>query len=76
MLTGCWQLLRQNGRLRLRLEDPEKRLDELASALASVRYSGAFPIQLKQLKWLPNDKYPRVLCLGVHGGAPLSDLAR
>jgi 2'-5' RNA ligase len=56
-------------------EWPEKRLDEITSALAGI-HTSPFSIELKQLGWLPNEKCPHVLCLGVHGGSAVHELAR
>ncbi len=55
-------------------EWPESRLDDLHEALSALAPRGAFPIELKDLGWFPNERAPRVLWVGVHGGQPLLDL--
>ena len=34
------------------------------------------PVELKDLGWFPNERSPRVLWIGVHGGVALLDLVR
>ena len=57
-------------------EWPEERLEEMKHTLQSVGSPGAFEIEIRGLGWFPNSRRPRVLWAGVHGGAPLHDLAR
>ncbi len=57
-------------------EWPEARLEELHEALAALSPREPFEIELKGLGWFPNDRAPRVLWLGVHGGEALANLAR
>ena len=35
-----------------------------------------FEVEVKELGWFPNERSPRVLWAGVHGGDPLIQLAR
>jgi len=57
-------------------EWPESRLDELHGSLAALAPRESFTVEVKDLGWFPNDRSPRVLWLGVHGGEALADLAR
>ncbi len=57
-------------------EWPESRLDDLHEALSTVAPRDPFPIELKHLGWFPNERSPRVLWVGVHGGKPLLELIR
>lgn len=57
-------------------EWPEERMDELHAALTSVAPRDPFPVELKELGWFPNERSPRVLWAGVHGGSALLDLAQ
>jgi RNA 2',3'-cyclic 3'-phosphodiesterase len=57
-------------------EWPEGRLNELHEALSSAAPRDGFNIELKDLGWFPNDRSPRVLWVGVHGGEPLLKLVR
>lgn len=54
----------------------ESRLEELNEALLEVAPRKSFEIELKDLGWFPNERSPRVLWAGVHGGEPLKTLAR
>ncbi|MBV8810285.1 MAG: RNA 2',3'-cyclic phosphodiesterase [Acidobacteriaceae bacterium] len=54
----------------------ERRLDELDAALAGVGPREPFSLELKDLGWFPNERSPRVLWAGVHGGQWLEELAR
>lgn len=53
-----------------------ERLDELKSALASVKGVSAFPISIRGLGWYPNPHSPRVFWAAVRADASLPDLAR
>ena len=55
---------------------PESRVAELDEALASLLPRKPFEVELKELGWFPNERFPRVLWAGVHGGQALADLAR
>jgi 2'-5' RNA ligase len=55
---------------------PEARLEELHEALSAVTSHGTFVIELRDLGWFPNERAPRVLWAGVHGGEPLRHLVR
>ena len=57
-------------------EWPERRLEELHVALSSLRPRLPFEVELRDLGWFPNDRSPRVLWLGVHGGPELEGLAK
>lgn len=57
-------------------EWPESRLEELHEALSGVAPREAFKVELKDLGWFPNERSPRVLWAGVHGGEPLRHLVR
>jgi RNA 2',3'-cyclic 3'-phosphodiesterase len=54
---------------------PEARIDELHEALAEVAPRPPFEVEVRHLGWFPNERSPRVLWAGVHGGTPLSSLA-
>ena len=57
-------------------EWPEARLEELNDALTSLLPRQPFEAELKELGWFPNERSPRILWVGVHGGDPLLELAR
>ncbi len=57
-------------------EWPEAKLSELVAALKDLDRRPAFPAELKHLSWLPNEKWPRALTLGVESGEGLPRLAR
>jgi RNA 2',3'-cyclic 3'-phosphodiesterase len=57
-------------------EWPESRLEELHDALASLLPREPFEAEVKELGWFPNERSPRILWAGVHGGDPLLNLAR
>jgi RNA 2',3'-cyclic 3'-phosphodiesterase len=54
----------------------EPRLEELHTALSSVSQRDAIHIELKDLGWFPNERSPRVLWIGVHGGLALLELVQ
>jgi 2'-5' RNA ligase len=54
----------------------ESRLEQLHDALASIPGRDLFDIEIRDLGWFPNERSPRVLWAGVHGGAPLAQLAQ
>lgn len=54
---------------------PEARIDELDKALAEIAPRNPFEVEIRELGWFPNERSPRVLWAGVHGGTPLSSLA-
>jgi RNA 2',3'-cyclic 3'-phosphodiesterase len=56
-------------------EWPESRLEELNAALTSLLPREPFEAQVKELGWFPNERSPRILWAGVHGGDPLLGLA-
>lgn len=56
-------------------EWPEERLDEMKSALASVRGIGPFPIAIRGLGWFPNPHRPRVFWAAVRAPERLVQLA-
>ena len=56
-------------------EWPEARLDELHGALLKMPSREPFEIRLRDLGWFPNERSPRVLWAGVHGGDVLKQLA-
>lgn len=53
---------------------PDQRLDELGDALSSLLPRAPFEVEVKDLGWFPNERSPRVLWAGVHGGEPLLKL--
>ena len=55
---------------------PESRLHELDAVLRATPPREPIEIELRDLGWFPNERYPRVLWVGVHGGSSLTDLAR
>jgi 2'-5' RNA ligase len=55
-------------------EWPSDRLGELEAALAALPSRDPFVVELRELGWFPNERAPRVLWAGVHGGAPLERL--
>jgi len=57
-------------------EWPEQRMDDLHAALMSIAPREPFPIELRELGWFPNERSPRVLWTGVHGGSALLELAQ
>jgi 2'-5' RNA ligase len=57
-------------------EWPEERMDDLHAALTSIAPCEPFPIELRELGWFPNERSPRVLWVGVHGGSALLELAQ
>ncbi|MFL6353628.1 MAG: RNA 2',3'-cyclic phosphodiesterase [Bryobacteraceae bacterium] len=57
-------------------EWPESRLEELSDALTSLLPRGPFDLQVHEFGWFPNEYSPQTLWIGVHGGAPLLELAR
>ena len=52
-------------------EWPEARFEELDEALSRVGSSEPIHLEMSGLGWFPNEKSPRVLWAGVHGGEPL-----
>jgi RNA 2',3'-cyclic 3'-phosphodiesterase len=54
----------------------ESRIDELDQTLASLVPREPFDVELKELGWFPNERSPRILWAGVHGGDRLLELAR
>jgi 2'-5' RNA ligase len=56
-------------------EWPESRLHELNDALGSVSKRDPIEVEIRDLGWFPNERSPRVLWAGVHGGEPLARLA-
>ena len=52
----------------------DSRLDELDSTLSAIRPRDSIHIELADLGWFPNERSPRVLWIGVHGGTALLDL--
>jgi RNA 2',3'-cyclic 3'-phosphodiesterase len=57
-------------------EWPDARLSELITALQDLTIRRPFQAELKHLTWLPNEKSPRALILGVDSGEDLVRLAR
>lgn len=56
-------------------EWPQSRLPELEEALAALPVRLPFDIEIRDLGWFPNERSPRVLWAGVHGGDALRELA-
>jgi 2'-5' RNA ligase len=56
-------------------EWPEARFEELHEALVAMPRRDVFGIELRDLGWFPNERSPRVLWAGVHGGQELGRLA-
>ena len=56
-------------------EWPEERIGELDEALLQLAPRSGFEIEVKDLGWFPNERSPRVLWTGVHGGESLNGLA-
>jgi 2'-5' RNA ligase len=56
-------------------EWPESRLEELHHVLSSLPVRSGFEIEIRDLGWFPNERSPRVLWAGVHGGDSLKKLA-
>jgi 2'-5' RNA ligase len=54
---------------------PESRLAELKTALSPLAGRGRFRIAIGELGFFPNVRAPRIFWTGVHGGAPLHELA-
>jgi RNA 2',3'-cyclic 3'-phosphodiesterase len=57
-------------------EWPEAKLADLINALKDISPRSSFRAELKHLSWLPNEKWPRALTLGVESGDGLPRLAR
>ena len=57
-------------------EWPEAKMDDLHEALAEAAPRIPFTVEIAGLGWFPNERAPRVLWVGVNGGAPLSTLAK
>ncbi len=57
-------------------EWPESRMDALHEALSALPPRESFEVELKDLGWFPNERSPRVLWAGIHGGEPLLRLVR
>ena len=57
-------------------EWPEARLEELHETLLAASPRDSFDVELKDLGWFPNERSPKVLWVGVHGGEPLARLVR
>lgn len=57
-------------------EWPESRIDEVHAALRQITRRKPFDIELHRLGWFPNERSPRVLWVGVEGGAELAALAK
>ena len=57
-------------------EWPKERLGELDRELAALTAREPFEVEIKELGWFPNERSPRVLWAGVHGGDELTKLAR
>ncbi len=55
---------------------PEERLEELHEALLEVAPRSAFEVEIANLGWFPNERSPRVLWIGAHGGSAVSLLAK
>src|SRR5579884_1291629 len=56
-------------------EWPEARLHDLHEALGTVPNREPFDVEIRDLGWFPNERSPRVLWAGVHGGESLAKLA-
>jgi 2'-5' RNA ligase len=56
-------------------EWPEARFEELHETLTSMPARDCFSVELRDLGWFPNERSPRVLWAGVHGGDALERLA-
>lgn len=56
-------------------EWPPARLAEMEQALSSMPMPPLFDIEIRDLGWFPNERSPRVLWAGVHGGDALRELA-
>ena len=57
-------------------EWPEAKLTDLTAALKDLDRRIPFEAELKHLSWLPSEKWPRALTLGVESGNGLPQLAR
>ena len=56
-------------------EWPEARLNDLHQALDGLPARRPFEVEVKELGWFPHDRAPRVLWVGIQGGAELTELA-
>lgn len=54
---------------------PDARIDEIQEALSELLPRSSFEVEVKDLGWFPNERSPRVLWAGVHGGEALAQLA-
>ena len=57
-------------------EWPESDLDRLHEVLASLPPREPFSVEIRDLGWFPNERSPRVLWAGIHGGEALESLAQ
>jgi 2'-5' RNA ligase len=53
----------------------QERLPELESALSELHPRVPFAVEVRDLGWFPNERSPKVLWCGVHGGSALAQLA-
>jgi RNA 2',3'-cyclic 3'-phosphodiesterase len=57
-------------------EWPAERVVEIEGELRKLVPRDPFDVEVRDLGWFPNERSPRVLWAGVHGGAVLENLAR
>lgn len=57
-------------------EWPERRLEEIRDALASLASRPAFSVDVRGFGWFPNERSPRVLWCGIAGSDKLQSLAQ
>jgi RNA 2',3'-cyclic 3'-phosphodiesterase len=57
-------------------EWPAERALEIENALSTLVPRSRFEVEVRDLGWFPNERSPRVLWAGVHGGPGLGQLAR
>jgi 2'-5' RNA ligase len=57
-------------------EWPAGRLSEIEEALSAMPARGPFTLEVRDLGWFPNQRFPKVLWSGIRAGPQLAQLAR
>ncbi len=56
-------------------EVPATKVEIVKKSLATVHFPAPFPVAIQGSGYFPNARSPRVIWLGIEGGAPMRDLA-
>jgi RNA 2',3'-cyclic 3'-phosphodiesterase len=56
-------------------EWPAERLSEIEKALSEIPSREPFPLEVRNLGWFPNQRFPKVLWSGIQAGPQLAQLA-